>query len=483
MTRSDQAGPAVAISTVEQRVQARSAVFKKELGLRDLVFAQILLVVGTGWVGTAAKLGASNIIFWLLGITLFYAPLAAVVIHLNRLMPLEGGLYQWAKSAFNEFTGFIVAWNTWLFIIVFMSVLGLSVSAGLAYAIGPSGGWMAESKWFITAVSFAVIAALALLSTLGFGVGKWVHNAGSIILLVTFATLIALPILSPGRDTIAELKVEMPELSLLNLTIFTKMAVYALAGFECMAIFAGECHNARRTISRSVMIAAPIIALMYILGTAAVLAFVRPDDVDLVNPIAQAFSIGFRPFGVAAYIAPVAILLLIARDIAQSSNVFAANTRLPMVAAWDKLLPEWFTRLHSKYKTPVNSIIFAATVTLTIGLAGLTGVGQQEAFQLLQSAAGVFFATTYLIMFSIPIIGLRNSDARLPLWLKIASASGFLVTLLFVALSIFPIVEVESRFIFAAKIALLIIAANAIGASIFVVARRKRSAHQATAHT
>ena len=156
---------AVSISTGEQRVEARSTAFKKELGLRDLVFAQILLVVGTGWVGTAAKLGASNIIFWLLGIALFYAPLAAVVIHLNRLMPLEGGPYQWAKSAFNEFTGFIVAWNTWLFIIVFMSALGLSVSTGLAYAMGPSGGWMAENKWFITAASFVVMLVLALLST------------------------------------------------------------------------------------------------------------------------------------------------------------------------------------------------------------------------------------------------------------------------------------------------------------------------------
>ena len=128
------------------------------------------------------------------------------------------------------------------------------------------------------------MAALALLSTLGFGVGKWVHNAGSIILLVIFRNAHCAAVFESRSSCgcrAPALKVEIPDLSLLNLTIFTKMAVYALAGFECMAIFAGECHNARRTISRSVMIAAPIIALMYILGTASVLAFVRPDDVDL----------------------------------------------------------------------------------------------------------------------------------------------------------------------------------------------------------
>src|ERR1044071_7752882 len=80
----------------EKRVEGRSAVFRKELGLRDLVLTQIVFVVGTVWVGTAARLGDEQLFFWLLAIATFYLPLAAVVIYLNRLMPLEGGLYQWA---------------------------------------------------------------------------------------------------------------------------------------------------------------------------------------------------------------------------------------------------------------------------------------------------------------------------------------------------------------------------------------------------
>src|SRR5205814_10421746 len=102
---ADYPDPASSATVVEleRDVEARSAVFKKELGLFDLVLTQIVFVVGTIWVGTAAKLGHSQIIFWLLAILLFYLPLAAAVIFLNRLMPLEGGLYQWAKLAFNDF--------------------------------------------------------------------------------------------------------------------------------------------------------------------------------------------------------------------------------------------------------------------------------------------------------------------------------------------------------------------------------------------
>ena len=90
-------------------VEARSAALKRELGLTDLVFTQILFIVGLPWVGVAAKQGPSHVVFWLVALVLFYVPSAVVVTHLNRWMPLEGGLYQWAKLGFNELTGFLVA--------------------------------------------------------------------------------------------------------------------------------------------------------------------------------------------------------------------------------------------------------------------------------------------------------------------------------------------------------------------------------------
>ena len=52
-------------------------------------------------------------------------------------MPLEGGLYQWAKLGFNEFTGFIVAWNLWLLGISVMAGTGLVIATNLSYALGP----------------------------------------------------------------------------------------------------------------------------------------------------------------------------------------------------------------------------------------------------------------------------------------------------------------------------------------------------------
>ena len=80
-------------------VEAHSASLKKELGVRDLALTQILFIVGLTWIGVAGKLGPAHVVFWLLALVLFYLPSTAVVIYLNRLMPLEGGLYQWVSSA------------------------------------------------------------------------------------------------------------------------------------------------------------------------------------------------------------------------------------------------------------------------------------------------------------------------------------------------------------------------------------------------
>jgi hypothetical protein len=62
------------------------------------------------------------------------------------------------------------------------------------------------------------------------------------------------------------------------------------------------------------------------------------------------------------------------------------------------------------------------------------------------------------------------------LWLKLVSASGFLVSVLYIGFTVVPIISVESRLAFAVKIILVVVVANAIGAFVFVTGRRKTSA-------
>ncbi len=469
-------GASSELASAEARVEAHSAALKKELGVRDLTLTQILFIVGLTWIGVAGKLGPSHVIFWLLALVLFYLPSAAVVMYLNGLMPLEGGLYQWAKLGFNQTVGFLLAWNLWLYVIVFTSEIGLSCTTYLSYALGPSAAWMTSSTWFVALATAIILMFMIVASTIGLSVGKWVHNTGGAFMLIIFGALILLPIIGLLTGHLAEyhpFRTSIPEFSLYNLNILGKMGFGALGGFEYIAILAGETKSPARSVGRSVLIAAPIIAIMFVLGTSTVVAYVPTNDIDLVGPLPQVLRAGFGPFGIAGPLVTVAILMTLAMRVAQASVSFTAVTRLPMVAGWDSMLPAWFSRLHRKYQTPVNSILLVGACSFGLALLGNIGVGQAEAFQLLFNASGMFYALTYVVMFAIPLFGLRGVTPRPPLWLRISSASGLMMTLLYIALSVFPIIKVESVSVFAFKIVSVIVVMNLVGVGILIAARRR----------
>ncbi len=130
----------------------------------------------------------------------------------------------------------------------------------------------------------------------------------------------------------------MPKLSLFNLNILGKLGFGALGGFEYIAILAGETRAPASAVRKSVLIAAPAIALMFILGTATVVAYIPTNDIDLIGPMPQVLRAGFGPFGIAGPLVTIAILMTLAMRVAQVSVSYTAVTRLPMVAGWDRLL-------------------------------------------------------------------------------------------------------------------------------------------------
>src|SRR5258708_28081170 len=210
-------------------------------------------------------------------------------------------------------------------------------------------------------------------------------------MFIVYASLILLPLLGLARGELKSyqpLQFALPAMSLFYcFNIFSKLSVGALSGFEYVAILAGETRSPARDIGRSVLIASPVIALAFILGTSSVLAFVGNRPIDLIGPVPQTLRLGVRLFPIASAIASIAIILMTVRTIASTSVHVTGSSRLPMVAGWDRLLPGWFSRLHPKFKTPINSVIFVSALTLTIAIASQIGSAIQKAFQLTDNTA------------------------------------------------------------------------------------------------
>jgi amino acid transporter len=453
-----------------EALQRHSASLRKELSLFDLFLAQILLVVIPDYLGTSVKAGFAQVFYWVLGIALFFLPLAMVVIHMSRLLPLEGGLYEWARFAFNDQVGFLVAWNLWVYTILYVAIAGLITVSFVSYAI-PGAAWILSNKLIRLAASVAVIGFTMIVAGLGLRIGKWIGNVSTIAFLITILLLIFSPFLCLWRGTLAQyhpLALTVPPLNLFGLSIFSKMTFGALVGFEYVAALAGECRNPRRDLPRSVLLTAPAIALIYILATSAIQAFVPASSEDVVAPVAQALSRGgAQAFGFPGIIVPGSIAALFAYYLATFCILFGVCTRLPMVAGWDHLLPEWFSRLHPGRKTPVNSILVLGAATLLFGILASIGVSPEEAFQLLLTCSFTFYALAYLGLFAIPLFSPKQRGLRAGFWTRLAACSGFLVTLLFIVLSVVPIIDFQSPSRYSLKIAVVVLGANLLAVAVY----------------
>src|SRR5580658_8890336 len=157
---------------------------RRQLRLRDLVLTQILCVVGSSWVGIAAGLGRAQALTWIAAMVVFYLPMAASVICLNREMPLEGGLYVWAHRAFGDLGGFMTAWNLWVYGIAVTASILYAISTELSYLIGPSAAWLPENHAVSLAIVTLMIAAVTFAALRGLEIGKWIHNVGGFAMLV-----------------------------------------------------------------------------------------------------------------------------------------------------------------------------------------------------------------------------------------------------------------------------------------------------------
>jgi amino acid transporter len=455
----------------------------RQLGLRDLVLTQILCVVGSSWVGVAAGLGRAQTVTWVAAMLLFYVPMAASVIGLNREMPLEGGLYVWAHKAFGDLGGFLTAWNIWVYGIAVTAAILYAIPTELSYLIGPSAAWLPENHLVSGAIVTGTIAAVTIAALRGLALSKWIHNVGGIAILAVFATLIFLPVWAFSRHMPihwAPFAVQLPPRNLRSLALFGQMIFGALCGLEYVAILAGESKQAVKSIGQSVWISSPVICAMFILGTGSVVAFSRPGHIDFIAPIPQTLRIALGSTGIGNVFAIAAIFLLQLRLIGAASYIFTGVTRLPLAAGWDNLVPIWFARLHPRWRTPANSIICTSILVFLLIVLANIGVHAQEAFQVLSNASLTHYELAYLAMFAIPIAGVASLRGQLPRWLKWISLIGFCATLFSLLISAYPFVDVVNARAYAAKILGTTLFSNLIG--IFFYKLRRKASTVTTTH-
>ncbi|HEY4379808.1 MAG TPA: APC family permease [Acidobacteriaceae bacterium] len=466
--------------------RASSHALRRELGLWDLVPMQILLVVGVTWAGIAARQGGTHIWFWLAALLFLFVPLAAVTGWCSQIWPLEGGVYQWVKYALGPFAGFVCAWNFGLWALLAVSNVGILTATSISYGLGPRAAWVEDNHPLIAGLTIVLFVVILSVNLPGFGIGRWVSHFGTAVTVLVTVLLMGLLFFHPHASAAhphvnpqAPFSLAMPALTLFSMNLFTKIAFNALSGLEQVAVFAGETRNPGRAIMRSAWIAAPIIAIIYILMTGSVLVYIPAAKVDLTGPIPQILAAAFgggdtsSGFDLGLMLGRATILVLAVALVAQYAVIVAETSRLPLVAGWDRMIPQWFTRLDPRWKTPTRSIAVIVALAIGMGLLATFGTGAQEAFQVINSVGNVGYGIYYLMMFSIPLIVGDRFGVRAGFWLKVASVSGLVVTAMAMGFLVMPIVDVASKWLFAAKVVGASLVLNLAGMAVYWNGKRR----------
>jgi APA family basic amino acid/polyamine antiporter len=300
--------------------------------------------------------------------------LALVFAHLGRMVPKAGGLYVYTRLGFGEFPGFLVAWGYWI------SIWCGNAAIATAFA-GYVGVFVAPLSRDPLLAGITAAGAIWLLSWVN---ATGVRNAGIVQLVTTVLKLLPLVAIGtlglfffdPANFTPFNLSGEPP---LPAITATAALTLWAFLGLESASIPADDVIDPRRTIPRATILGTLVAAVVYMMGTVAVMGVVSPAMLARSTaPFADAASAmwgGWASYAVAAGAAVSCFGAL--------NGWILLQGQIPLAVSRDGLFPAAFARLSKRGTPVVGIVISSALATVLISVNYTRGLVEQFTFILL----------------------------------------------------------------------------------------------------
>ena len=285
---------------------------------------------------------------------------------LARLSPATGGPYAYTRMAYGDFAGFLVAWGYWISIWASLPVIALAFAGAIVnlvpalYSRTIGVGLTLGAIWFVVLVNL-----------------RGVKTAGRFSEVTTYTKLI--PFAAVAIIGLFYFQPEnSPSFNPSGQSLFTSLAalapltMFAYLGLESATVPAGDVRNPQRIIPRSTILGISIAAILYVLGTIAVIGIVPNDQlVSSVAPFTDAARIMWGEIGALA----ISIAVIVS-SLGALNGWTLLMGQVPMAAAQDGLFPAVFGR-KSKRGVPAASIVISAalaTILVLVQVSGSPGV-------------------------------------------------------------------------------------------------------------
>ena len=286
--------------------------------------------------------GPSVWLAYLLG-AICVLPAALSKSELATAMPSSGGTYVYIERAFGPLFGTISGIGLWLSLLLKSSFALIGLSAYLSVLIKIDSA-MAQ----LVAIGFLILILLLNI----FGVKK----VGKVQLLIVSVSLIGLGALFIIGFPKTNPDFLTPFMSEGNAGLISAVAfVYiSYSGVIKVAAIAGDIKNPSKNLPLAMILSLLSITAIYVFTAFILVGNISPESLgtDLKPIHTLAYILGGKYFGYTA--AVVGILTLLS---GANSGVLASS-RFPFAMARDLLMPTVFSKIHSKYLTPVIAILF-----------------------------------------------------------------------------------------------------------------------------
>ena len=329
---------------------------KRGIGGLTLLFLTINMIIGLDLfflpsIG-AFYAGNASLISW------FLAAIGAIIIafcfgELVSMFPKAGGIYEFVKNGFGEFTGFVIGWTTWVVSNITIAMLLI----GALYYILP------ESPFFIY-----IIIAIFIILFFSFVSYRGIKFSSMLLLFFGILTILSLLVIVLPGFFFVNISNFTPFFTMPYSEIFIAMFFVSetFFGWEAVTFLSEEVKNPRKNIPRMLVIATFIICII-----ALSVAFVALGVLNwqiLGSSSAPLTTISEVIFG-SEFGKYFAILFFIPL-IGTVAGWIISSPRLIYAMSRDKVLPHWLSKIHPKYNTPHYAIIFQAIIAIIVTIIG-----------------------------------------------------------------------------------------------------------------
>ncbi len=335
------------------------------------IYSLFLLGVGTG--GPAY--------LWLLAIPLVGMFFVALVFgELASHYPVAGALYQYSKFSVGSRYGWFVGWFYGIALLVTVAAVDTGV---VGYVTSLTHNWFGwnldpESHLTILIVTLILLAIQTTLNITGTRVMARVAQFGVYVEIIgTFGIALILAIhgfhhglgylfTSQGVENLASNPLELNFHGnwLTGAALIAVLApVYIVYGFESAGDIAEETEDAGRQVPRAMRLTVIWGGVAALVLTGALLL-----SMPVHNGVAATVEGGGVPFilgQLSSGIQDFLLLIIIFAFFSCGTSIQGAGSRLAFSYARDGALPasKWVSRIHERFKTPVNALIAGAIVS------------------------------------------------------------------------------------------------------------------------